>query len=198
MIKTSLNQKGSAHVVIIIILVIALLGVLGFVFWQNLIDKNPNTTNKTNSTTTTEKQDLVPKNENKTFANTELSFEYPNSGWKISDPRSTDEIVGIVSDDYKPYIGLGLESGAALIISRTTQQEVPNFPGVKDVKEVEIDGNKAYKYVMEYEGYRLQSFFTATTASGEKNYAITMETASHVTEDEVKTFDLALKTLDIK
>lgn len=39
MIKTSFNQKGSTHVVIILILVIALLGVLGFIFWQSFIHK---------------------------------------------------------------------------------------------------------------------------------------------------------------
>jgi hypothetical protein len=39
MIKNYLKQKGSAHVVIIVILVIALLGTLGFVFWQNFINK---------------------------------------------------------------------------------------------------------------------------------------------------------------
>lgn len=33
------KQSGSAHVIIIVILVIALLGVLGFVFWQNFINK---------------------------------------------------------------------------------------------------------------------------------------------------------------
>jgi hypothetical protein len=35
MIKNSSKQTGSAHVVIIVILVIALIGTLGFVFWQN-------------------------------------------------------------------------------------------------------------------------------------------------------------------
>jgi type II secretory pathway pseudopilin PulG len=39
MIKNSLNQKGGAHVVIIVILLIALLGTLGFVFWQSFINK---------------------------------------------------------------------------------------------------------------------------------------------------------------
>ncbi len=39
MIKPSLNEKGSAHIVIIVILVVVLIGVLGFIFWQNFINK---------------------------------------------------------------------------------------------------------------------------------------------------------------
>lgn len=40
-------QSGSAHVVIIIILVTIVLGLLGFVFWQNFIDKKPSDTTTT-------------------------------------------------------------------------------------------------------------------------------------------------------
>jgi hypothetical protein len=42
MIKTSLHQKGSAHIVIII-LVVTIAGVLGFVFWQKFIQSPPDT-----------------------------------------------------------------------------------------------------------------------------------------------------------
>jgi len=37
MIKDFQKQSGSAHVIIIIILILALLGTLGFIFWQNFI-----------------------------------------------------------------------------------------------------------------------------------------------------------------
>jgi len=40
MIKNSSSQKGSAHVIIVIILVLALLGALGFIFWQNFLNKD--------------------------------------------------------------------------------------------------------------------------------------------------------------
>jgi hypothetical protein len=33
------KQTGSAHIVIVIVLVLALLGALGFVFWQNFVNK---------------------------------------------------------------------------------------------------------------------------------------------------------------
>jgi len=40
MIKNSQNQTGSAHVVVVVILVAAVIGLLGFVFWQNFISKD--------------------------------------------------------------------------------------------------------------------------------------------------------------
>jgi len=36
-----MNQSGSAHVIIIVVLAIALIGALGFTFWQNIINKTP-------------------------------------------------------------------------------------------------------------------------------------------------------------
>lgn len=45
------SQSGSAHFIVIFILVIALLGALGFVFWQNFI-QTKTTENKTSSTST--------------------------------------------------------------------------------------------------------------------------------------------------
>lgn len=47
MLKQLDRQKGSAHVVIIIALIIVLLGILGFVFWQNFIQSKNSTTNST-------------------------------------------------------------------------------------------------------------------------------------------------------
>ncbi len=58
MIKISSKQTGSAHVIIIVILVIALLGTLGFIFWQNFI----NNTQKTQEATSVEKQETAVSN----------------------------------------------------------------------------------------------------------------------------------------
>ncbi|MFZ1301166.1 MAG: hypothetical protein WAQ27_01125 [Candidatus Microsaccharimonas sp.] len=46
------NQSGSAHVVVIVVLIIAIIGALGFIFWQNFVQKDPvaNTTQTTEST----------------------------------------------------------------------------------------------------------------------------------------------------
>ena len=63
--KTTVN-RGSAHAVIIIVLVVALLGTLGFVFWQNFIKKDD-----TAKTTDTTKQ----TNDNKTAESTTKKAE---------------------------------------------------------------------------------------------------------------------------
>jgi hypothetical protein len=60
MIKNSSKQVGSAHLIIITIIVLAILGALGFVFWNNFAKKSP--TNTSNESTKTDKptQDTQP------------------------------------------------------------------------------------------------------------------------------------------
>ena len=62
------NQSGSAHAIIIIILIAAIIGLLGFVFWQNFIQKKDTvapaksaatTTTTTTPTTTTPKSTMT-------------------------------------------------------------------------------------------------------------------------------------------
>lgn len=74
------TQKGSAHVVIVIVLVAALLGALGFIFWQNFMKEKPATDQtSTNKTETTPK--LLTASFNEGFkANT--SFSYPEN-WTL-------------------------------------------------------------------------------------------------------------------
>lgn len=79
--KRKITQAGSAQVIIIIVLVVALLGTLGFVFWQNFI-------NKADSTKPTDTSTVVKEETNtdglKTYVNQKykLSFEYP-SDWSV-------------------------------------------------------------------------------------------------------------------
>lgn len=54
MIKNSSKQTGSAHVIIVVILILALVGTLGFIFWQNFIHKEAATTQKNTSNTSQE------------------------------------------------------------------------------------------------------------------------------------------------
>lgn len=46
------NQSGSAHAVVIIILIMAILGLLGFIFWQNFVQKKDATPTKSVTTST--------------------------------------------------------------------------------------------------------------------------------------------------
>ena len=67
MIKNSQRQTGSAHVVIIIILVITVLGLLGFVFWQNFLNK----------------ESLVNNSGDNTPTATPVESNDPYKGWKL-------------------------------------------------------------------------------------------------------------------
>lgn len=85
MIKNSQRQVGSAHVIIVIILVIALIGLLGFVFWKNVVDKKPASTNQTALIDKTGAANSVSENKTEEVQYEEymsstgsgLSFKYP-------------------------------------------------------------------------------------------------------------------------
>jgi len=92
MIKNSQKQTGSALVVAIIILVVALIGALGFIFWQNHINKTTNTPvapNTTNSTTPDPYKDWA-------------TYESPISKYKIKYPKDWLALKETVQDG--PYI----------------------------------------------------------------------------------------------
>ncbi len=102
-VKTTLKQSGSAHVVVIIILVVAVLGLLGFVFWQNFIKKTDDSATKQSTTTkVTNKESsangvaLVAKNLS-TSDNLGITYKVPSTwsggtyggGDTLSDSEST-------------------------------------------------------------------------------------------------------------
>ncbi len=91
--KTTVN-RGSAHAVIIIVLVVALLGTLGFVFWQNFIKKDD-----TAKTTDTTKQ----TNDNKTAESTTKKAET-----KTATPAQPSDVKYLVVKEWGvkfPYKG---------------------------------------------------------------------------------------------
>lgn len=69
------NQNGSALAVVIIILVIALIGVLGFLLSQNLLNKE--TTKTPTTSTTTDKEELYRDWNTYESLNSEYSIKYP-------------------------------------------------------------------------------------------------------------------------
>lgn len=83
MVKNTLKQVGSAHVVIVIILVGVLVGALGFVFWQSFIKT---TQTVTSSTQTESAKDASPKaeelSESYVLPKENLSFRYPKT-WEL-------------------------------------------------------------------------------------------------------------------
>lgn len=121
------HERGSAHVVIIIILIVALLGALGWIFWQNFILKQSNTSSdkpvviKQKTTPTAPAQ---PTLKTYTDSATGVSFRYP-SNWSVSatDMNGSNMVtVTDANDKTVAYLeeNLSGRGGAAPPVSYTT------------------------------------------------------------------------------
>ena len=87
--KNVSSQIGSAHVAIIVLLVVALIGSLGFIFWQNFVNKEPVIKNDPITVT---KKDSTKDNPYKdwnthTTRNEGFSMSYPKN-WTYKDTRT--------------------------------------------------------------------------------------------------------------
>lgn len=81
------SQSGFAHLVIVLVLALALVGALGFIFWQNFINKNSNSKTDDSSVVANKKDtNSTPtkKIEYKTFTTDKynISFQYPST-WSV-------------------------------------------------------------------------------------------------------------------
>ena len=92
----SQTQRGSAHVVTIIILVAALVGALGWIFWQNFIDDSTASTQQTSQSSSEQKPTKDEKLESYTIDNEGLTFDY-NAEQSVvkSTPGQRNEDAGI-------------------------------------------------------------------------------------------------------
>ncbi len=92
------KQQGSAHLVIVVVLVLALLGALGFIFWQNFIQKTESNVVKTKtvaqSSTNTETKSLKTAVFDPVFS-VRLGLSYPED-WTLE--RSTDGPIPLDGD----------------------------------------------------------------------------------------------------
>jgi|GEM_PF-4439997 len=90
MIGNLKKQSGSAHVIIISVLVVAIVGLLGFVFWQNFLNKSVVNDAASSEQQATADQSVTPSPEAeikyKTFTSplSGYTVEYPED-WKVSD-----------------------------------------------------------------------------------------------------------------
>ncbi len=83
------SQKGSSHLILIIVLMVALLGALGYIFWQNFMQSKTNTSVTTSNNTSS---DAVTK----TTVTNELDM--PDLGIKII--NIPESLVGLYYHDY--------------------------------------------------------------------------------------------------
>lgn len=94
LVKKSKSQSGSAHLIIIIILVLALLGSLGFVFWQNFMQVKSGTVAITTTAVKPSEIALTKIAYDKTTASG-LAIKYPKT-WVLS--NSNGVINGLQND----------------------------------------------------------------------------------------------------
>ncbi len=122
------SQKGSTHVVIIAALILIIIGVLGFVFWQNFIHKEPIAkepgVSKTDNPTKEDKYKGW-----KVYSNYEDNYgiKYP-SDWIFTDKTASD---GIYIRNFDP-------------LSRPSEDSANNKNYPKDyinLRVIKIDGN---------------------------------------------------------
>lgn len=100
MISTRL-QKGSAHIIIIVVLILALIGALGWIFWQNFSKANDTNQRKNDKQSSVKneptKEKLVTGRSELADSISPVTFEYPES-WSLS--RKSDGPIPPNSDGF--------------------------------------------------------------------------------------------------
>jgi hypothetical protein len=158
MIKSYSKQTGSAHIIIIVVLAVALLGTVGFVFWQNFT-QSKDTTGTVN----------VPKEENKQNADMlvyhsdpiGIEFTYPKDWIKVecdntypeNNPLNkvyfgtTNEGLGIADGKSTQLCGGGSDFPPQMAFSlRENIDEGLYLDYAESATDVMIDGVRAKKY----------------------------------------------------
>lgn len=173
--KSLHRQSGSAHIVIIIILVVAILGALGFVFWQNFLQPKATPQVITSETSAqTQEKPSPAATDYESYSNAEYSFSYPKDGWTVKEAEDTGTDSGIItptvySGDYAQQ-GMTLDAGAlvgvyASVTTNTFDEEFTSIKesettfGLKDIKKTTINGETAITYNSGYEGPRYHTVF---------------------------------------
>jgi hypothetical protein len=149
MIKKSLRQKGGAHIVITVILVIALLGVLGFILWNNFIAKE-NGNDSTKKIETKQQNPVTPKvdlySDWLDYKSTAGGFnlKYPK-GWVAKEASDEEMTSAFASTSFAPT-GNSIITVSSFRSNLTPKAfvESNSTPQVIDSNENSINGNNAY------------------------------------------------------
>ena len=92
MINYFQKQAGSAHVVIIVVIVAAVLGALGYVFWQNFINKDTSEITNDSKQTTTQSAETPANPVEQPKDSTEGYLVLEDWGIKFKLPEDSGEI----------------------------------------------------------------------------------------------------------
>lgn len=208
-VKNQKSQSGSAHLIVLIILVVLLIGSLGFIFWQNFLNKPKGNTNQT--TTSAE--------ETKSYSNDYYSFNYPSTGWAITagkinegDPDVGDQYVSIKTNPYTDGEGmsgdLGPKVGAKIDIESFSRYD-NNGPStwqenlqsqadegiIHDLTKITVDGQEAYKYKFDYEW---MPFIATEFHKNNVQYTVKMYAQDGDFEPYNSVYDIVINSLSVK
>jgi hypothetical protein len=144
MIKNSSGQKGSVHVVLIVILILAIVGTLGFILWSNFLTPKTSIqqqiTDKTREDNSTDiraaSASIKPQDGDKS-----IHFTLPD-GWTIdgSSLKKADYQIDFIAVKYSG------ENDFDLMASYTNEDDSRVIEKVKTSKGDDV-------YIVEYQGY---------------------------------------------
>jgi hypothetical protein len=163
------KQQGSAHVIVVGVLVVALLGALGFIFWQNFLQDDQDEDQAKTTVAKTDDRNAPVATENvNIYENDSYSFNYPVENWNVSEVEAqTDAMLKVTpqvkTNDYEPNMGMGIKTGAivavyANVAQTSISQEKANMSeltGIENIEDVTVGGINGYSYRSSYEGERL-------------------------------------------
>jgi hypothetical protein len=142
MIKNS-NSHGFAHAFLVLGLIVALLGALGFIFWQNFIHKEPTTT-KTETQVVKEK----PKTENQTVVIAEEGIQfsvkgsYPKLSYKYDTSGGGNDLQILADDAISPeYPCQDKDSGYFISLIKNSKERLEELKSDMSMAGTRIGDN---------------------------------------------------------
>lgn len=194
-------KKGNVLVVIIVVIAIAIVGLLGYIVWQNFFNK-PATTAKETATST---EQVEPEPATKTYDGSDYTTKYFDT-WKVKDQTNPDgPTTTFTSPDYTPAMEVGAETGATVTISRTASTGdllvyVKEFLTQVNKPEdgyfqLEVAGQVAYSYFYTSEG---ATFYHTIFNYKGNNYLFVYQPAFQKAATYQSAFDSILSNFTLK
>lgn len=135
------KERGSVHAVIIVLLIIALLGTLGFVFYQNFIQKPINTTPAQPSN---DKQSIELKSQRLAYGSKIYTFDYP-ANWTIeNEVRDDDSSAVVYNPDKTIRINFSVTRDSIIGTCDTTSPQKVRFYTVSKTAVTALNDSSAY------------------------------------------------------
>jgi hypothetical protein len=181
--RSRIKQSGSAtHIIIVTVLLTVLLGLLGFVFWQNFT-RSPEAMSQNTSHTSTSQKSLA-------IESLGITISYPESEDTYS--LSTDSQTGFQFIQSKKAADACNDDGNIGYVSKIASDE---YIQMADAKAIDYYKQSEFLQVVEKEGY-LYVYTSPQSACAD----ITTETgksASKLAEDAYKAFALHFQKLTL-